>query len=439
MIFSAVGVPVASGLNGESKLIDDWLTYHADGMPISSNQASMELPFQRWFKIKEAFSPRFIIQCIQNAGREVKHCLDPFGGSGTSALTCQFLGIKPTTIEVNPFLADLIEAKLATYDLSSLRRDLEDVLSIADPHGIRPRSILKHAPPASVQPGTGDRWIFSTRVAQQILALSAGIDCVESANNRRLLRVALGSILLTVSNVIVNGKGRKYRGNWQNRNCTASLVVELFRKRSEEVVIDLQRFASRACCDYKIIRGDSREHLSKIGSIDLAVFSPPYPNSFDYTDIYNLELWMLGYLQNREDNVRLRNHTLRSHVQIKRQFDTLKGSSAKLDRTYDQLVAMRQFLWNRNIPEMVTSYFCDMTSILIQIRAKLRKNARIFMAIGSSKYAGVLVDVPAILIELAPIANLSVVKTAPIRSMRASAQQGGRRQLKEVVLCLERS
>ena len=46
----------------------------------------------------------------------VQRCLDPFGGSGTTALACQFLGTEPITIEVNPFLADLIEAKLTDYD-----------------------------------------------------------------------------------------------------------------------------------------------------------------------------------------------------------------------------------------------------------------------------------------------------------------------------------
>jgi hypothetical protein len=409
---------------------------HGNGMPVSSNQSSLSLPFQRWFKLKEAFSPQFIIDCVENAGREVKDCLDPFGGSGTSALTCQFLGIKPTTIEVNPFLADLIEAKLATYGIPALREDFEDVIAIADPRGIRPRLILRDAPPAMVEPGIAKRWIFSTQVAQQVLALSAAIDCVENPRNRRLLRVVLGSILLGVSNVIVNGKGRRYRGGWEDRMCSANVVIGNFRKRFEEVMCDIVAFGSRACCDYEIIRGDSRKRVSAVDSIDLAVFSPPYPNSFDYTDIYNLELWMLGYLKTKEDNSLLRNRTLRSHVQIKRSFDTLRDVSPKLDRAYDRLVRSRKKLWNQHIPEMVSSYFCDMATILAEIHSKLRQNGRIFVAVGSSKYAGILIDVPGILMELAVASGLNLVDNAAIRSMRASAQQGGRFELKETLLTL---
>lgn len=78
----------------------------------SSNVEAQELPLQRWYRFKEAFSPRFVSEAIASLERKPSICVDPFGGSGTTALTCQFLGVRPTTIEVNPFLADLIEAKL---------------------------------------------------------------------------------------------------------------------------------------------------------------------------------------------------------------------------------------------------------------------------------------------------------------------------------------
>src|SRR4029077_21246750 len=104
MISCALDERSASSANRKLELLAQWMKSHADELPISSNQPSLSLPFQRWFKFKEAFSPQFIIDCVRNAGRKVKDCLDPFGGSGTSALTCQFLGITPTTIEVNPFL-----------------------------------------------------------------------------------------------------------------------------------------------------------------------------------------------------------------------------------------------------------------------------------------------------------------------------------------------
>src|SRR5580704_5356156 len=115
-ILSAPGLPAT---DRRSSLFNRWLADHDATTPVSSNQPSLRLPFQRWFKFKEAFSPRFILDCIQTLDTAPRSCLDAFGGSGTTALTCQFLGIRPTTIEVNPFLCDLITAKLAAYNLKA--------------------------------------------------------------------------------------------------------------------------------------------------------------------------------------------------------------------------------------------------------------------------------------------------------------------------------
>jgi hypothetical protein len=76
---------------------------------LGSNAGAEELPFQTWHHFKEAFTPELVAKAVQGSKRDLLRCVDPFGGSGTTALACQFLGIEPVTIEVNPYLADLIE------------------------------------------------------------------------------------------------------------------------------------------------------------------------------------------------------------------------------------------------------------------------------------------------------------------------------------------
>ncbi|HZH08351.1 MAG TPA: SAM-dependent methyltransferase, partial [Lautropia sp.] len=73
---------------------------------MASTNAS-DLPFQRWHRFKEAFDPELIARAVRESPRQVRSLADPFGGSGTSALAAQFLGVTPSTVEVNPFLADL--------------------------------------------------------------------------------------------------------------------------------------------------------------------------------------------------------------------------------------------------------------------------------------------------------------------------------------------
>jgi hypothetical protein len=174
----------------------------------SSNVEAQDLPFQRWYRFKEAFSPRFVSSAIASLHKRPLSCIDPFGGSGTTALTSQFLGVRPTTIEVNPFLADLIEAKLTRYDIQSLARDFSAVISRSKEFKINPERLMPSAPATFIEPGVDDRWIFDRAVLKRLLAYREAIETLKSPENRRLFRVLLGSISVPLSNVVISGNPR---------------------------------------------------------------------------------------------------------------------------------------------------------------------------------------------------------------------------------------
>jgi hypothetical protein len=113
---------------------------------IGTNAGAHVLPFQAWRHFKEAFAPELIQRAISESPIPVRNCLDPFGGSGTTALACQFLGVRPTSIEVNPFLADLIEAKLAQYDIRTLAVDFSGLVRAANKRRINPSKFFAAAP-----------------------------------------------------------------------------------------------------------------------------------------------------------------------------------------------------------------------------------------------------------------------------------------------------
>ncbi len=113
-----------------------------------------------------------------------------------------------------------------------------------------------------------------------------------------------------------------------------------------------------------LLRGDARQLVGGIEPLDLAVFSPPYPNSFDYTDVYNVELWTLGYLDSPAKNTALRKQTLRSHVQIYRDMSSNGVRSPLLLRTMQELEAASAKLWNPHIPAMIGAYTADMAVVL---------------------------------------------------------------------------
>ena len=431
---NAAAAPEAAGVHARFR---DW-TGDRYIPAIGTNAGSPALPFQRWRRFKEAFAPEIVERALRETSGTVRHIADPFGGSGTTALAAQFLGIKPTTIEVNPFLADLIEAKIAPLDVdaaaTSFGRVVERVAS-----GIAPRRPhFRGAPPTFVEPGRDGRYIFSRAVARRILAYRSAIDLVHDQSCRRLFRVALASTAIPASNVVVSGKGRRYRQGWRERERDPGVVDELFRAGVLEALHDLHRFSSRRCLDYVLLRGDARILAADIGPHDLAVFSPPYPNSFDYTDVYNVELWALGYLRNAAGNTKLRHGTLRSHVQLLRDFDVQGVSSPTLATTIDRLRQVRGQLWNPHIPEMIGAYAADLARIMDHLRSGLRSHGRAYIVVGDSRYAGVDVPVAKVLTEIAKPLDYRLVAIETSRSMRSSPQQGGRHELGETLVVLER-
>ena len=419
-----------------SQHVAEWLGLYSEEAPTSSNQGTAKLPFQRWFHFKEAFSPKFVADTLGSLPYKVKNCLDPFGGSGTTAMTCRMLGISSTSVEVNPFLADLIEAKLspvapaafcAAYErlITGLEITAADTIPIAG------------MPPTLVAPGLKDRYVFPTDVYSTARAILRASESMEP-DQARLLRVLLGSVLVPNSNVVINGKGRRYRGAWQSNEKSRSDLIGSLDAAVDVAAADLTMFSGLPRGQYKVLRGDARAALAEVGEADVAIFSPPYPNSFDYTDVYNLELWMLGYLNSAPDNRALRHRTLRSHVQMKWQPTPRYASSAMLDVTLQTLRSARADLWNRNIPEMVGFYFDDLCRVFQQLARILSRGRHVVVAIGDSQYAGVHIDVASILIESLVGLGFKLTERGAIRSMRNSSQHGGAFELSEHCLVFER-
>ncbi len=415
----------------------DW-TGGRNVLSVGTNAGSDSIAFQRWRSFKEAFAPELVEYAVSEMNKPVRHIVDPFGGSGTTGLAAQFLGVRPTVIEVNPYLADLIEAKLARYDINAVRDSyvwLIDHVSATKSFG---PPYFPGAAKTFVEPGVGGRYLFSTGTARRIAIYKQIISQLPDPDIRRLFLVILGSVVVAVSNVVVSGKGRRYRRGWENRPPDPSRVDHLFRESAESAIYDLRRYEARLCRDYTVLRGDARILLESIEGTELAVFSPPYPNSFDYTDVYNVELWTLGYLDSSEANLALRKATLRSHVQIGRDMSGAEYPSKLLTATVGRLEKIQEHLWNHRIPGMVAAYISDMGSVLATLRQKLCRSGRVYMVVGDSRYAGVHVPVAAILAEIAPAVGMRVRHCEPFRSMRVSPQQGGQHGLAESLLVLQR-
>ena len=212
-------------------------------------------------------------------------------------------------------------------------------------------------------------------------------------------------------------------------------VGELFVALAKQAIAEISEFQRRF---YYLVRSTpGRQPGSPCMMwllVTLRCFSPPYPNSFDYTDIYNVELWTLGYLDSQYANSTLRNATLSSHVQISRGFTSPPAGSPTLSDVLAKLKEKQHKLWDPMIPSMIGAYFSELHSVLDHLSQILNDGASAWIVVGDSRYAGVQVPVANVLEELIDGGSWELTVKEPFRSMRSSAQQGGSRTLAEHLL-----
>jgi len=403
---------------------------------IGTNTGAPPLAFQAWHRFKEAFPPEFVAGELLNADSHTSLCIDPFGGSGTTALTCQFLGIPCFTVELNPFLADVIVAKTVPYNTDHLAASLGQLRKNASSNTILAAEYFTSLPDTFIQPGREGRWIFDRSIADRVASLLHAIDALHEQSHQHLFRILVGGILADVSNVVVSGKGRRYRRNWQKLDRVANEVDALYFDRAAAAIADIHRFSPRPTYDITVVCQDAR--TVSYPRADVAIFSPPYPNSFDYTDIYNLELWMLGYIRSFSDNRQLREQTLTSHVQIRRDYAPAPPGSDILNQVIVALKTKETLLWNRWLPTMIGAYFADLSRVLQALSAAIGPGGRCAVVIGDSHYASIHIPSATILADLAEACGWQVHSLHPFRSLPAAAQQG-KKLLSETLVILTRS
>jgi hypothetical protein len=78
----------------------------------------------RWLRLTPAYSARLVGERLQGYPASTR-VLDPFGGSGTTALLAAQMGYPATLVEINPFLVWLSRAKTRVYSRDTIQTALE--------------------------------------------------------------------------------------------------------------------------------------------------------------------------------------------------------------------------------------------------------------------------------------------------------------------------
>ena len=418
------------------------------GRIMQFNQNKTE-PIHRWYSFVEGYSKDFIKTIITEVGKKDIVCLEPFSGSGTTALELQNMGIKCISFEINPVMYLISRVKLYRYYSA---KDAENWFH----HIIREvnnntLSTVSSSFPTLYQGENKKKWNLDLEVGIAVEKLRCAIMSISAHEYSELFLVALASILLDVSNLYRNGKCLSYKEKWKENSLTQKDVFQKFTSKiTQEFLPDIsmqEKNANKKCLfssNYNyLFNDDCRTAIKKYiddHSIDLVITSPPYLNSRDYTDTYMLELKALGFTKSIDEISSLRNKTLRSHVQIKWNDDSTIDNST-LQKTLIELknAEKKHPGWNPSIIDMVRLYFVDIRSVFVALAQKVKEGGKVYFNVSNSAYFGIKIDTIEICASIAESVGFSVIEIRKARLIKTSPQQKdavGR--LLEAVIVMER-
>lgn len=405
-----------------------------------------DVSVHRWYPFVEGYSKEFINSVVDEQEKKVELCLEPFSGSGTTALELSSRGISCISFEVNPFMFTLSKAKLKVhqYKIRTIKNHISKMktfLSTLNDGDIN----LNSAFPTLIESQEKKKWNIDRDVFIALEKLKLAIDSLNSKIYKDLYIVCLSKILLDYSNLYRNGKCLSYKDNWkEKKHSQEDVVFSFFEFIKETIITDIKELSINTFSnDLLLYKGDSRKLIfEKVAnnSVDLIITSPPYLNSRDYTDSYMLELKALDFLKNYNDIKELRTQTIRSHVQLKiSNLDNVNSPLLKI--TLDKLEVASKTIssWNEEILNMILAYFEDMQIIFEGMYQKLKNSRRVYFNVSNSAYFGVLINTLEICAEIAENIGFTVVEIRKARYINPSPQQKEKiGKLLEGVLVLEK-
>lgn len=383
------------------------------------------LPVHSWFRFKEGFSSRLLgavlSEFVGSTRTSDLTLLDPFCGVATTLLSAQMRSektIRAIGIERNPFIRFVACTKLGWRQMNPKTLLSDGAGAIAAGRNLR----LELPALSSIKQGR----CISTHIARRLIAIDHAAQ--ETSSNSEFLRLGIASAIEPLSRI--RRDGRALRIVQKERRLIKPFLEEIWASMAADVLM-LQSSGMREQPVYPVLQGDGRNPIASgihEASINLIVTSPPYPNNIDYSEVYKLELWLLGFMTSAQDFLRLRHSTFKSHPT----FDKAEpvpvdfGDELQSGRLKNLLGGLIQRLLDSDESwrgRLLRAYFGDMWMAIGNYKKSLTKDGIAVLVVGNSLHG---TDAPALVAT-----DLILARIAECHGMsaRIAVARGLRRRL----------
>lgn len=381
-----------------------------------THKANLKHTRYGWLRLTPAYSVHLVEDILDRSLSKDAVVLDPFCGTGTTALVCAERGITSHTTDINPFLLWLTEAKTHAYDA----KDLKDFISTSDKIADMVTALTFNevwTPPIHQI----EKW-WDQDLLQALGYIMHAIRDSEntcSSNTVNLLKIAFCRVMIAHSSASFNHQSMSFTKKQHNYTLFSrppddvkigwkAATNDIYRSAQTEIVLLPKTYL----CDARQL-----STLLPHNYYTCVVTSPPYPNRMSYIRELRPYMYWLGYLNDGREA---------GELDWKAIGGTWGIATSKVGKWCPPV--------NRSIPyadfaeiierisresdvlsRYVHKYFYDMIDHINELFIVVKSGGSINYIVGNSKFYDVLLPVEEIFATLFKSAGFIDVKVKPIR------------------------
>jgi hypothetical protein len=372
-----------------------------------------------WLRLTPAYSVQLVRELLAARARPDLPVLDPFCGTGTTLVACAEAGISCRTVDINPFLRWLAEAKSRAYTAVDLKRaaELIDDMARAAERG-RTRSWVPDL--HRIEKWWDERTLDALSRAFEVIAGRRG-------KARDLATLAFCRTLVDAGNVSFAHQSMSFRARSSSPAVAALLrgAFERLRPAAEQRV---------APSGSRVLLGDSRQlaEIIKEKSCGTVVTSPPYVNRMSYIRELRPYMYWLGFLDDGRAAGELDWRAIGGTWGVATSNLSRWRPATKLELRGLRTLVARIEEHSSVLARYVERYFCDMDEHVSGLVRVLAPGAQVHYVIGNSKFFDVMVPAEQLFAQLFRRHGLKKI------AVRVLRRRTSKKELFEYLLSAER-
>ncbi|MBL1430496.1 MAG: DNA adenine methylase [Robiginitomaculum sp.] len=348
-----------------------------------------------WLRLTPAYSIK-VVEEILALYPDATRVLDPFCGTGTTALCSINRKLSAATTDINPFLIWFTTAKTRNYSKTSVEVTRNACRQILKDLGHK-FPVVSPPPIHNIE-----RW-WSEASLKFLCEVKGAINNIPLGDEecRDLLNIAFCRTLIKLSNAAFNHQSMSFKDG----NEELDLEIDrdaIFTCDIEHILASADEFISETA---NVYLHDARKLNPQIlGSFDLVITSPPYANRMSYIRELRPYMYWLGYLKEAREAGELDWQAIGGTWGIAT--SRLKDWTACKNYTNEHLsdivltISRTENKHAETLSRYVHKYCEDIYEHLVSLTTTLKKGARVHYIIGNSTFYGNLVKVEEIYADM---------------------------------------